>query len=235
MQGNRPRGPGDCGCRGTGRQSARPAPVEVNATPVRATPSIADSTSHEPPDQGHLPELRVAGRRSGAAHLRRAARRGPRGLVRPERAARRRRVGCVDPQADQGVRAVRAGHLGQHPGARRGLFPPRMESRRRAARWTWRTTRRSSCRSSSTPRRRQRARAGEVPRGAVDAAARGRGRRRLSPSASRRLLRAKRRRPCGRPRRRSVPIVTAAKPPAFTAAGLPHAIHRRSPCCRSST
>ena len=35
-------------------------------------------------------------------------------VVRPERTARRRRVGSFDPQADQGLPAVRAGHLEEH-------------------------------------------------------------------------------------------------------------------------
>ncbi len=41
-------------------------------------------------------------------------------------------MGRQDPQADQGVRALRSDHLGPHPGARRGLFPEGVEGRRRA-------------------------------------------------------------------------------------------------------
>jgi hypothetical protein len=52
-----------------------------------------------------------------------AARRGYRGVVRPERAALRRGLGCVDPEADQGLLSVCADHLGKHAVARGGLLP----------------------------------------------------------------------------------------------------------------
>ena len=126
------------------------------------------------PNPGDLPELCVAGRRSRTAHLRRTARRGPRGMVRPECAARRRRVGRVDPPADQGMCAVRAGRLGEHAGARGGLFPARVEpgsephaghGRRQGVP----AAGRHRCHAG-----REGARAREIPGGAMDAPARGR-------------------------------------------------------------
>jgi hypothetical protein len=54
-------------------------------------------------DPGSVPELRVPGRRSGAAAVQCATCRRCRGVVRPERASRRRCLGYLDPPADQGL------------------------------------------------------------------------------------------------------------------------------------
>ena len=73
-------------------------------------------------------ELRVAGRGSGVAHCRGAAREWGGGLVRSQRTRRRRCVGSEDPHADPGVRIVRAGNFRSDAGARRGVFPARVET-----------------------------------------------------------------------------------------------------------
>ncbi len=52
-------------------------------------------------------------------------------MVRSERAARRRRVGRLHPQEDQGMRALRPDHLAEHAGAQRRLLPAGMETRGR--------------------------------------------------------------------------------------------------------
>ncbi|MCK7473200.1 MAG: hypothetical protein MZV49_06110 [Rhodopseudomonas palustris] len=65
-------------------------------------------------------------------YLRGAARRRARGLVRRERTSRRRRLGCVHPPADPGVRAVHPARFRQHRCAQRGLLPARMETRGRS-------------------------------------------------------------------------------------------------------
>ena len=80
----------------------------------------------------HLSQLRLPGRSGRRPHRRSAARGGPRGLVRPERAARRGRLGPADPPAHPRMPAVRAHHLRAHPDAARGLLPARVAPGRRA-------------------------------------------------------------------------------------------------------
>ncbi len=214
-------------------------------TPTRfrcAAISNSPPTPREHPQPSHLPELRVAGCRGRPADLRRAARRRPRCLVRPERAARRRRLGCVDPPADQGVRAVRADHLGEHAGARGGLLPARMEPRGEPHAGHGGRQGVPVAGGDRRHRRRQRPRAGEVPRGAVDAPARRAPRRRRLPRACSGCSRAAVPRRRDRRRLPSHPLHPRRRPPRLPPRPrrapprpLPPPIRRRSRCCRSST
>ena len=120
------------------------------------------------PESG-LPELRLAGRRCGATHLRRATGRERGGVVRPERAARRRRMGCVDPPANQGLCAVRAGHLGQYAVPQRRVLPVGMETCGRPLAPDGRRPGVPVTGGDRRDARRERTRAGEIPRRAVDA------------------------------------------------------------------
>src|SRR5438067_2926602 len=131
--------------------------------------SISDSTLCERFPQSHLPELRLAGRGGRAASLRGTARSGSRRLVRPERATWGRCLGCVDPPADQRMCAVRAGHLGEHAGARGRLLSPRMESGGEQNAGHGRRQGVLAAGGDRRHNRRQRPRAREIPGRAMDA------------------------------------------------------------------
>jgi hypothetical protein len=75
-----------------------------------------------------IPELRLTGHGGGPKDLRGTSRRRNRGLVRPERAAWRGRVGSTNQTADPRLSTVHADCLGRHGSANRGLFQARMEA-----------------------------------------------------------------------------------------------------------
>lgn len=79
-----------------------------------------------------FPELRLTGLAGCPEDLRGAARGRHGGVVRPERAARRGRMGPLHPAADQELRAIYPDHLKEHARSRRRVFPPRVETRYRS-------------------------------------------------------------------------------------------------------
>ena len=99
---------------------------------------------------GRLHQLRLAGRGGGRPYLRGAASGRHRGLVRPERAAGRRRLGSVDPQADQDLRPVPPGHLPDTRTIATRDTSASSGSSRSIALTSCRRTRLSCCRWSST-------------------------------------------------------------------------------------
>ena len=185
----------DCGC-DRNRATIRTALAPRCEEPGRCDPlhPNADPSVRERAIQGRLPELRLAGRGGRPARLRRATRRRPRGVVRPERAARRRRVGRLHPPADQGVRALRAGHLGEHPEPHGGLLPTRVAPGGTALAPHGEGPAVHRARRDRRHARRRRARARRVPRGAVVAPARTASATRRSPPGCGNCFRARFRR-----------------------------------------
>src|SRR4029077_8210783 len=79
-----------------------------------------------------VPELCLAGHRGGSAHLRGTALSRCRGVVRPERAAGRGRLGPVDSQADQDLRFVRSDRFEAYARKSGRVLPAGVEAGRRS-------------------------------------------------------------------------------------------------------